>query len=275
MTTGSTNAVSIAFKSIELAQQKLKMAANNIANADTTAYKSEYLTTQDVGFYDYLKQSGYKNDDQTASPAGLYVGNGATHVSTLRNLSQGELVSTGSKLDFALSGAGYIAVNYKDKKVFTRNTSMMLGKNRKLQIQGGHELNDDITIPEGISEETLDISSSGEVTVRDGERNKIVIGQISVYNFNNEQGLMHASGVHGGLLDQTEASGEAIQNIPGENGSSMIAHTFLEKANVDSHQEIMNIMSASRSMQYCWQIITMLYKAEASSMESMRAASTA
>jgi flagellar basal-body rod protein FlgG len=266
-----TTITSIALSGINVQQNQTQNIASNLANSQTIGYKESYSTSTDAPFYNYIKLPGRHGDEAAPPPVGVYAGSGTNIAGTIKKLSQGQLRFTENPLHIALVGQGYIAANYKGQKAFTRNGQLQISKDRKLQLLGGHDLDNDITIPQNIHPHLLKISNEGVITAeQDGST--ITIGQISVYQFNNEQGLQE---IGEGLKQQTEVSGDPIENIPGENGAPTIQHLSLEESNVDSYGAMLAMLDSTRITQHLWHILTSAHKNEMNAMDSAYAAASA
>ena len=267
-----TTITSIALSGINVQQNQTQNIAANLANSQTIGYKESYSTSTDAPFYNYIKLPGRHGDEAAPPPVGVYAGSGTNIAGTIKKLSQGQLRFTDNPLHIALVGQGYIAANFKGQKAFTRNGQLQISKDRKLQLPGGHDLDNDITIPQEVSLNSLKISNEGVITAPGQDGATITIGQITVYQFNNEQGLQE---IGDGLKQQTEVSGDPIENIPGENSAPTIQHLSLEESNVDSYGAMIDMMDSSRIIQHLWHILTSAHKNEMSAMDSAYAAASA
>jgi flagellar basal body rod protein FlgG len=101
--------------------QSLDMLANNLANAATGGYKSDYE------FY-----SLYAAPEQDSGAHMPLVEKPWT------DLSQGTLRVTGNPTDIALSGAGMLAVNAPGRTLYTRNGSLRISAKGELITTEGH-----------------------------------------------------------------------------------------------------------------------------------------
>ena len=70
------------------------------------------------------------------------------------------------------------------------------------------------------------------------------MGQIPVFTFVNPAGL---SDKGGNLAARTNASGEAIQRIAGEENSGVIQQGTIESSNVNVMSEMTNLIKAQRA----------------------------
>ena len=105
-------------------QRKLDVVANNIANLNTTGFKS-----QQVLFSDLI----YTNLGASTGPSGTLqggmnpkqVGSGVQVAQVSKNFTQGVLSNTGAQFDFAISGDGFFVVDGGQQK-YTRDGSFSL-----------------------------------------------------------------------------------------------------------------------------------------------------
>ncbi len=103
---------------LEAMQQMLNVVGNNLANSDTTGFKS-----QSVQFSDLLYQTLTPATAPTTNTGGTdptQVGSGVGVASITSNLQQGTLETTGNQLDMALQGNGYFVVNNGSQDLYTR-----------------------------------------------------------------------------------------------------------------------------------------------------------
>ena len=68
---------------------RIDVVANNLANAETTAFKRSRANFEDL-FYQTLKQPGTTTASGDVSPAGIYVGLGVRISNTQLDTEQGE-----------------------------------------------------------------------------------------------------------------------------------------------------------------------------------------
>src|SRR5258708_28545308 len=111
-------------------QASMDVVGNNIANVNTTGYKSS-----SVLFEDLLSQqlSGAGSPTGTTggtNPAQVGLGVRLTGVSI--NFAQGATQLTGRSTDFAIQGDGFFAVDQGGQTAYTRNGSFSLDGNGNL-----------------------------------------------------------------------------------------------------------------------------------------------
>jgi flagellar basal-body rod protein FlgG len=85
-----------------------------------------------------------------------------------------------------------------------------------------------------------------------GQVQDTIIGQITIVNFVNEGGL-EAQGDN--LFLETATSGAPIQGFAGDPGFAELKQGYLESSNVNSVDEITNMMKAQRVYEFCSQLL--------------------
>ncbi|MBU6428126.1 MAG: flagellar hook-basal body complex protein [Cyanobacteria bacterium REEB65] len=111
-------------------QLDIDVISNNIANVNTTAYKSQSVT-----FASMLSQTLHDSTAPTANLGGtnaMQVGVGVSSGSISSDETQGSLESTGKTTDMALSGDGYFMVNDGAQSYYTRDGSFDFDANGNL-----------------------------------------------------------------------------------------------------------------------------------------------
>lgn len=109
------------------AQKMLDVTGNNLANLDTTAFKSSR-----VAFADLLSETLSPASSPVATIGGTnpqQIGSGVKVASIDRNMAQGSLVNTGQPLDMAIDGNGYFVLNDGKREVYTRAGSFAVDAN--------------------------------------------------------------------------------------------------------------------------------------------------
>src|SRR5215210_2644507 len=136
---------------------RIDVVANNLANAETTAFKRSRVNFEDL-MYLQLKQPGTTNQAGDLTPAGIYVGLGTRISNTQVDLEQGSLENTNRPLDLGISGNGFFKVKILDSigKGFgyTRNGNFFVNNEGQLVLGmgDGYKLDPPVTIPPGVTE---------------------------------------------------------------------------------------------------------------------------
>jgi len=108
---------SIALSGLTAASSDLDVTANNVANADTVGFKSSRAEFADV------YASGSVNLSASTSGEGVRVDDNA------QQFSQGNITTTSSNLDLAISGDGFFTLQDASGTVYSRNGEFSEDKN--------------------------------------------------------------------------------------------------------------------------------------------------
>jgi len=229
---------------------QIDVVANNLANAETTAFKRSRVNFEDL-MYLVLKQPGTTNAAGDVAPAGIFVGLGVKVSNTQLDLEQGSLENTGRPLDVGIQGDGFFRVKIMDTiadgTAYTRNGNFFVNNEGELVlgIGDGYKLIPPITIP--INSTDVTISQDGNIQVLvAGQNTPINAGQLQLSQFVNPNGLKLLGG---SLYTETEASGPPTTTDPGEEGAGMILQGFLEASNVDPVKELVTLIKTQRAFE--------------------------
>ena len=102
-------------------QTMMDVVGNNIANVNTTGFKSSSTVFEDV-----LSQTFRGAGLATATTGGTnpnVIGLGSRVASISTNFSQGSLQRTGRSTDFAIQGDGFFVVQAETGRTYTRSGS--------------------------------------------------------------------------------------------------------------------------------------------------------
>lgn len=238
------DAIAAAKTGLDAAQKNLDYIAHDAANAKSLAYKARILVTTD-NFYTTLKRGGLRGADSGfASPAPIQKGSGSKIAGVTKNLTQGERKDTNNPLDLYIDGNGYFAVALPNNRVgYTRGGSFKKRADGRIVTSAhGYELiNNEVTIPDNISLENVEISQNGQVI---NTRTNDVIDTIQLTSFSNELGLEE---IGGGILVETEASGAPNLINPGDDiDSPRLIQRALEMSNVSQIDSLTDLIGAQR-----------------------------
>ena len=156
-----------AYSGLTVQQKRLDVVSNNLANATTTGYKKEGLTTQ--SFKDVY---GIKVKDETVGYINQNIGTlnlGAKVGESFRSWDQGSFQNTGNTFDFALSGSGLFSISFTNKAgetstLYTRDGSFQMNREGYLVTKDGDFVlgeNGPIQLPTDF--EKLTVEESGEI----------------------------------------------------------------------------------------------------------------
>jgi len=100
-------------------QQMLDVVGNNLANSNTTSFKSQRVRFSDL-IYQTVSQATNATGDSLGGTNPVQIGLGAKVAAIDPNLQQGSLESTGRDLDLALEGNGFFVARNGVETNFTR-----------------------------------------------------------------------------------------------------------------------------------------------------------
>ena len=106
-------------------QRRLDIVANNLANLNTTAYKTNRGVFADT-FYDTVRSASTGNGLTIGGTNPSQIGTGVKVAQINKLFTQGNLESTGQPLDFAMDGEGFFVLNSAEQTVYSRAGSFSL-----------------------------------------------------------------------------------------------------------------------------------------------------
>lgn len=226
-------------------QQQMDVVAHNLANVNTTGNKKVRAEFQDL-IYQTLRQAGADSGDGTTYPTSMQIGLGARLAATNRIFTQGNIQTTGNPTDVAIEGEGFFRINMPDgTEAYTRDGSFKIDADGNLLTSDGYLLADNITIAQNAPSDSIVISRDGYVSYTvAGENTSTQAGQIQLVRFVNPQGL---KAIGNNLFQQTGASGEPIQSVPGTDGTGTLIQSTLEMSNVQIVDEMVDMIVSQRA----------------------------
>ena len=224
-------------------QTRMQVISNNLANVNTTGFKKDRAVFEDL-LYQNIVPAGGQTDANSQTPTGLLLGTGTRVMATEKLHVQGNMITTENALDVAVTGDGYLAIQQADGTIaYTRDGSFKLSAEGQIVTAGGEALIPAINVPQNTA--SITIGRDGTVTAELANGGGAAqIGQIQLTRFVNNSGLQ-AMGRN--LLAATEASGDPIVSIPGEDGAGMLMQGTLEASNVNVVEEMVNMIETQRA----------------------------
>ncbi|EJR14284.1 flagellar basal body rod protein FlgG [Bacillus cereus] len=227
--------------------QRINVHSNNVANAQTTGFKAENMTSK---VFDV--QDTYRRGDGAVTNIGSVdyaVVPAATHV----NLVQGNIQMTNSATDFFLDdGANgttsFFVTSKNDETFLTRDGSFTINSDRYLQTSSGAfvmgENNERIRIPEGAK-----VAVQADGTLYDEvTQNNIARLQTKTVDAEANSRLMQREN-----KSFTLAEGN-IADLP--NGTGLVKNHMLENSNVDMTKEMADLMTDQRMISASQRVMT-------------------
>jgi len=233
----------IAKTGLEAQQTRMAVTANNLANVNTTGFKRSRAVFEDL-LYQNNGQAGAQSSEDTQINSGLMTGTGVRVVATEKLFNQGSLVQTGNNLDMAIEGRGFFQILMPDGSVgYTRDGTFQMNAQGEIVTAKGYALQPGITIPDDA--QSITISSDGIVSVRQpGIAVPSQVGTIQLSDFINPAGLQP---VGQNLFLETGASGAPQTGTAGQNGLGGLSQGVLETSNVNTVEELVNMIETQRA----------------------------
>lgn len=233
----------IAKTGLDAQQTRLSVISNNLANANTTGFKKARASFEDL-LYQNVRQPGAQSSQDTQLPSGLMLGTGVRVVGTEKLYSQGNLVQTGNGLDVAIEGRGFFQVAMPDgTRGYTRDGSFQVNRDGQLVTSDGFHVDPAIMIPQNA--QSVSISQDGIVAaVVPGSAQPQQLGTVQLADFVNPGGLQP---IGGNLLIESAASGAPQLGEPGRNGLGSLVQGALESSNVNTVEELVNMIETQRA----------------------------
>jgi flagellar basal-body rod protein FlgG len=226
----------IALSGAKLKQKHMDIYAQNIANANTSGYKKSRITFKDF-IIPVDNASGEKDGRVMAQLSRISI-----------DFSAGTMAATGNKLDLAINGEGFFAL---EDNGYTRNGrfdidsegflvnhrgTKVLGDGGPISVQGGK----------------IDVNESGEIFVDD-----VSVGKLKIVDF-SDRGILRK--IDRGVFTTKEA---------GEEVNSRISQGYLEDSNVDVIRELVQMIESHREFETYQKMIHAFDEASSKTINEM------
>ena len=214
-----------------IAQQNyLDVIANNVANVNTTAFKQSRIEFQDL-LSQAVRTPGALMNQGTYQPVGIEIGLGVKTAATTRVFTQGVAISTGRQLDIEIEGEGFLQVMKEDGSLaYTRDGCLQVDSLGQLCTNDGLLIQPSVSIPRDATEITITQDGNISVTLP-GQTQQSIVGSLQLVKF------------------ETQASGNPVQDTPGQNGLGLIQQCMLEGSNVQIVDELVGLIKAERAFE--------------------------
>jgi len=203
-------------------QRQMDVVANNMANINTTGFKSENIL-----FEEYVMPVARDQDFPRADQPLSYVQDWAT----IHDLSGGAMVQTGSELDVGLNGDGFFAIQTPGGERFSKAGAFQLSANGTLvDASGNPVLGEGGPIQFGPDENGILIAADGSISSSAGSK-----GRLRLVEFDNPQALTReGDNLWGGGTPVAATNTRAMQG-------------FIEKSNVSGVSEMAEMIKVTRA----------------------------
>ena len=238
----------------------LEVIGNNIANVNTTGYKSSSASYSD-SFSNTLRAAS-----TAAGDSSVQVGTGVQLAGISTNYTQGSLSGTGVGSNLGISGNGYFVVeDANGGKFATRDGSFKWDTDGKLVNAQGYSVLSSTGTPiqyptpdpadPAKTPTSVSIGTDGTVTAfyADGHSDTSA-GQVGLIRIPDETKLMK----QGNNLYDFGATGAVVTDLttPGTSGLGSIQSGKLELSNVDLTEQFSELITTQRSFQAGSRLIT-------------------
>lgn len=230
-------------------QKRLDTMTNNLANVNTVGYKKEGATSQ--AFSDVL---AYRIKDVTTPGYSDRLGNMNMGVKVGENYTdwtQGSFRQTENTYDLALSGNGFFNVEFTDKSgntmtMYTRDGGFTVNKDGYLVNDNGDYV---LGTTEGGAQERIRLDPTKETTIdelggmyqEDTLVARLMITDFEDYNYLSKYGENYYQAIEGAELIDADAQ---------------VYSGYLEQSNVETVQEMVNMIAIQRNYEANQKVIT-------------------
>jgi len=210
--------------------RQMEVIANNMANANTPAYKGEQMM-----FREYLVDT--RSSTRATGTKLSFV----QDMGLLRDTREGPLTKTDNPLDVAIHGDGYFQIETQAGMRYTRNGHFRLDQSGMLVNSQGFAVMDknDNPIIFAPNETRIEIAGDGTVSTENG-----VVASLKVVRFANQQNLRKA----GDSLYETTDQPEVVER-------PQVVQGMMEESNVQPVVEITKMTELLRQYQAAQQMI--------------------
>ncbi len=219
----------LGLQSQRVLQRRMDIAANNLANVNTTGFKADALVTEEV------------TPSETFSLEGPRSIRFSRDIALARDLSQGPITITGNPLDLAIEGDSYFTVQGPNGPLYTRDGAFSLDGAGQLVTRDGRPV----------------LSQDGAPIVIDPRSESPSI---------DRQGVIRIAGVEAGRVGTAsfarpgalEKIGENLWDAMGQPplaGNGQIIQGALEESNVVAIVELTNLIQITRAYESAARIV--------------------
>jgi flagellar hook protein FlgE len=265
----------------------LEVIGNNIANVNTTAFKSGSLGFTE-SFSNTLRASQPGNGGAVSNVQASQIGSGVKISGINVNFNQGALNTTGQATDLGVSGDGYFlvkdgsGVSYATRDGnFRWDDQGYLVNATGMRVQGltgdsttapgtavGGIQRDNAPLASGATLQSIAIDRAGDVVQFYSDGSNKTVGQVLLQRFSQPSALMkHGDGLYTSLTNAGPSGTDGIFSsgtdvttaadyTAGTGANGTIEAGTLEQSNVDLTAEFADMITAQRSFQANARVVT-------------------
>lgn len=242
-------------------QNNLDTISNNFANVNTAGFKKEQVQFSSL-LYQKI-QTKTTDNEGNPKPVVAQVGSGVRTTGVVSIFTQGTMRESSNDWDLAVEGNGMFMIqDASGETAYTRNGAFRLAIGTEgvvLANTDGYPVLDAngqrIAFPNNVDVAKVEMDEYGNLMYPDDKNVLQNIGiQVGLAQFNNPAGLEKSGG---SLYYATPASGEPrIESQDPALKKSKIHSGYLEASNVDTANEIVNLIVAQRAYEMNSKTIT-------------------
>ncbi len=244
-------AYDVAASALRYHQQYLDVVGNNVANVNSDGFKGSTFVFDEV-----LNQlvDGTGIAPPRPQPSGALnaamAGLGVARKEITGDFAQGSFKATNLATDLGIQGAGFFVLQGPAGPVYTRNGNFSFDPAGVLRAGDGKAVlgagNQPMQVPAAYRDRSFELNARGEIVVRDQGNNPVVVAQLKLARFANNEGLLRTGNTE---FQATAASGRPIEGLPGTNGLGSVISGVTEMSNVDLATQFSNLIMAQRGFQ--------------------------
>ena len=209
--------------SIDALMREYEIITHNLANVSTAGFKRRCNAFSRV-----LEEQNVQDED--FSP-------GTIDLNSAFDFSQGNIVETGRKLDFALYGKGFFVIETPEGPLYTRNGIFNLNQNGQLVDFSGRTVageSGQISIPGNYGISQISVSDDGTISA-DGNS----IGKFRIVDFGDNESKLIPTGANCYKMPDEEVVPVTAENI-------VVKQGYQEGSNVQIVEELVDLIMVSR-----------------------------
>ena len=205
---------------MRIQEKRLAVISNNLANANTSGYKSVQVS--------FEVPKSMMSENQSENPT-------LPSMSSYANLSSAGLLETQAKLDVAIEGIGFFVIGVPEGTRYTRDGRFTIDAEKRLVTSSGHPV---MGIDGEIILDEQDITIEPDGSIYTGWK---PTGHIKIVDFETKEFLQPVG------MSLFEFTGKDNGVIPAEEYS--LRQGFYEASNVDIMGEMVNLIDVLRGFE--------------------------
>lgn len=228
---------------VDALMKEFYVITHNLANVSTVGYKRRCNA-----FSRSLEAQG--SGDETYTP-------GEINLESAFDFSQGSIVQTGRRLDFALYGHGFFVIETPDGPLYTRNGMFRTNQNGQIVDSEGRTVAGEsgpITIPSGVGLSELNVSGDGSISA-----GVTPIGKFRLVDFGENENELVPAGTSCFHMLNEEVMPVAAEHV-------VVKQGYQESSNVKMVDELVDMIMVTRLYEANMKLISAAQQASSSIM---------